>query len=99
MYNFRIRRIDYEKESSLEDTSFKDVRSVFDTNEMGVWVRPIQQLAKIMDEIATRASELNDPKMNALMCRLGLYAISNPDDPEYDPEATRKIIEGEIDND
>jgi len=72
---------------------------LFDTNEMGVWVRPIQQLAKIMDEIATRASELNDPKMNALMCRLGLYAISNPDDPEYDPEATRTIIEGEIDDD
>jgi len=72
---------------------------LFDTNKMGVWVRPIQQLAKIMDEVATRASELNDPKMNALMCRLGLYAISNPDDPEYDPEATRKIIEGEIDND
>jgi hypothetical protein len=50
-------------------------------------------------QIAKRASELNDPKMNAIMCQMGLYAISDPDDPDYDRELTMKIIKAKYDND
>lgn len=46
---------------------------------------PLQAFANILAEVADRASELNDPKLNALMCRLALYAVADPyNKEEYD---------------
>jgi hypothetical protein len=53
---------------------------------------PIQIFAGLLGEVATRASELNDDKMNALMCRLALYEISDPYSKEYDEKLTKSII-------
>lgn len=58
----------------------------------GILKRPLQIFAGMLEEVATRAAELNDPKLNALMCRLTLYAISDPYEPEYDKDVTDKII-------
>lgn len=53
---------------------------------------PLNILLGILREVAQRATELNDTKMNELMIRLGLYSISNPDDPRYDPVLVSKLL-------
>lgn len=60
----------------------------------GILLRPLQILAALMAQVGIRASQLNDPELNALMCQLTIYAIADPDSPDYDPERTRKIIAG-----
>ena len=56
---------------------------------------PLNILLAILREVAQRSTELNDQKMNRLMIRLGLYSVSNPDDPEYNPTLVSKIMEDE----
>jgi len=55
--------------------------------------RPLQILASILAEVGERASELNDPELNALMCRLTIYSIADPHSPDYDPETVREICD------
>jgi len=54
---------------------------------------PLTILWEILRKVGKRASELNDPELNALMCRLSVYAIANPDEQDYNPELTEEIIE------
>lgn len=54
--------------------------------------QPLMIFASLLGEVATRASELNDDKLNALMCRLALYEISDPYSKEYDAVKTRSLI-------
>jgi hypothetical protein len=44
-------------------------------------------------EVAACAAELNDPYLDALMCRLQLYLQSDPENKEYDPKATNETIQ------
>ncbi|MFJ1366645.1 hypothetical protein [Capnocytophaga canimorsus] len=53
--------------------------------EMGVLRIPINLFQGLLAQVAQRATELNDPKMNILMLRLGLYEVA--------PEDIRKMIE------
>ena len=54
---------------------------------------PFKILLSILAEVAQRAIELDDPEMNALMCRLALYEESDPYNTEtYNEELTRKTI-------
>lgn len=55
--------------------------------------RTLSVLASILGEVAERASEINDPKLNALMCRLSLYAIADQYDPQYDKEKVKEIMD------
>lgn len=57
----------------------------------GILHRPIQIFANVLDELATRCSQLNDPILNDLMCRLALYDIADPYSPNYDPDVLIKI--------
>jgi len=52
---------------------------------------PAMSIAAIMLELAERCVQLNDPKLNALMCRLILYQIADPNHPDYDPELCETI--------
>jgi len=40
---------------------------------------PIAILGQLLFDVATRASELNDPALNLLMLRLALYSAGDPD--------------------
>lgn len=57
-----------------------------------ILAQPLQIFANILGEVAARALELNDPQMNALMCRLALYEQSDPYSPQYDKKLTEKTI-------
>jgi hypothetical protein len=57
-----------------------------------ILLRPLQIFGHILAEVGERASEINDPKLNALMCRLAIYDISDPYNKAYDKELTNEII-------
>jgi hypothetical protein len=54
--------------------------------------RPLQLLANLLGQVAQRASELHDEKLDKLMIQLTLYAVADPKSKEYDPEVVRKYI-------
>jgi len=62
-------------------------------NETSALKIPLQIFAHLLADVATRASELNDAKLNALMCRLALYEISDPYSPNYNNVITNKTID------
>lgn len=68
----------------------KEIQQNNDTKTLAV---PLQIFANILIEVGERASELNDPKLNALMCRLAIYQISDPYNKDYDEELSNKIIQ------
>ena len=47
---------------------------------------PLNIFRQLLCQVAKRSIELNDLQLNKLMIRLGLYARSNPEDPEYNAE-------------
>jgi len=54
---------------------------------------PLMIFSSILAEVGERASELNDPKLNALMCRLSIYAESDQYSPEYNKQLVKEILE------
>jgi hypothetical protein len=58
----------------------------------GVLKVPLNIFQGLLVQVGERASELNDPKLNALMCRLAIYAESDPYSPDYNAELTEKTI-------
>ncbi len=71
------------------------LKEVFDHNPTlgGVLKVPVNVLRNYLQQIAERASQLNDPKLNAIMCQMALYAIADPYDKDnYDAERTSEII-------
>jgi hypothetical protein len=41
-------------------------------------------LADLLNRVGERASQLNDPKLNALMARLTIYEVADPKSPSFD---------------
>ncbi|HEX8249019.1 MAG TPA: hypothetical protein VF599_12650 [Pyrinomonadaceae bacterium] len=60
-------------------------------NKMGIFNIPLNILGKLLAEVGERASELNDPILNELMCRLTIYTIADPESPDYDPKKLKEI--------
>lgn len=69
------------------------LKEILTNNQTQVLQIPLQIFASLLAEVATRASEIGDAEMNALMCRLALYEISDPYSKEYDAKLTKSIIE------
>jgi len=58
-----------------------------------IFRQPLNILQNILKQTAQRATKINDKELNKLMLRLTLYSISDPNDPEYNPEQTTKYLE------
>ncbi len=69
------------------------LKEIMENNETQPLRMPLTIFADILAEVGERASELNDPKLNALMCRLAVYEVADPYSPEYDRELTNETIE------
>lgn len=69
------------------------LQEVIEHNE-STWIlhKPMLILGKILHEVGVRASEINDPELNALMCRLAIYEVSDPTQPGFDARKTEEII-------
>lgn len=68
------------------------LREILNNPGCQILARPLQIFGCILAEVGERASEINDPKLNALMCRLAIYSISDPYNPEYDKDLSNEII-------
>ncbi len=69
------------------------LKEILGNNGMAILFQPINIYKDLLEELAERASELNDPKLNAIMCRMALYEVSDPYSKDYDAELTNKTIE------
>ena len=69
------------------------IKEILSNNETGVLSVPLTIFSRILAEVGERASELNDPKLNALMCRLAIYDVADPYSENYDNELVNSIIE------
>lgn len=55
--------------------------------------QPLFTMHELLRKVALRASQLNDPELNALMCSLTLYCMADPDDSGYDPQAVAVMLQ------
>lgn len=70
-------------------------------DSMGIFSVPINVFANLLAQVAQRASELNDPILNHLMCELTLYEIADPYNANYDKamlEEIERLAELETEN-
>ena len=68
------------------------LKEILGNNETNMLSRPIQIFANILAEVGKRASQLNDHKLNALMCRLAIYEVADPYSKDYNAELTTSTI-------
>lgn len=61
----------------------------------GILKVPLNVFKKLLCQVAERAIELDDPKMNILMLRLGLYEVHPMDVPKI-IEIIQKQLENEL---
>lgn len=52
---------------------------------------PVNIFGNLLAAVGERAIELNDPQLNALMCRLTIYTIADPESPDYAPDILEEI--------
>lgn len=62
---------------------------------MGILKIPLNVFKNLLGQVAQRAIELNDPKLNILMLSLNLYEVA-PEDIPATIEEQQKIIEQNI---
>ena len=72
--------------------STKLLSEILENDQLSTLERPIQKFASILDQVSIRCSQLNDPELNKLMCRLTLYSIADPECDDYDKEMINKIL-------
>lgn len=75
---------------------FKEILVNIDPKSKASLAIPIDIFLKLLAQVGTRAAEINDKELNKLMMRLGLYSISNPDDPEYNPKLVSEYLDEEF---
>ena len=68
------------------------IREVFNNPGTEALSIPFNMFIRLLIMVAERASEINDDKLNALMCRLALYEQSDPYSEHYDAEMTDLAI-------
>jgi len=59
---------------------------ILGNTSMAIMARPLQITLGLMQQVAQRAIELDDPKLLALMFRLALYEQADPTSPNYEPQ-------------
>ena len=67
------------------------LEEILKNDQCYVFNKPLKIFGKMLGDVADRAVELNDPKLNLLMCRLTLYSQADPESPDYDPGMIKKL--------
>jgi hypothetical protein len=53
---------------------------------------PLMILMRLLHDVGKEAARINDPELNALMCRLTIYSCADPESPDYDPILTSRVL-------
>ena len=69
------------------------LKEIAENSKSDVLAKPLQILGGILYKVGERASELNDPELNALMCRLAIYTISDPKSKDYDEVMVKEMLQ------
>jgi len=72
----------------------KEIGSMTGTG-FGILKIPLSEFGKLLFAVGERAAELNDPKLNALMMRLTIYAVADPESPDYDRKTVSDTLAGQ----
>jgi hypothetical protein len=54
---------------------------------------PLNIFSRLLAAVGRRAAELNDEELNALMIRLTIYSVADPESPDYDPDVVHEYLE------
>jgi hypothetical protein len=57
-----------------------------------IFKSPLQIFGDLLSEVGACAARLNDPELNALMCRLAIYEIADPYNPNYDAKRVDRVL-------
>ena len=57
----------------------------------GVLKVPLNTLLRYLGSVATRASQINDPILNKIMCDMTLYEVADLSSPEYDAKVISEV--------
>lgn len=68
------------------------LREVLMNNGAEILRVPISIFGDILSKVGERAAELNDPQLNALMCRLAIYSVADPESPDYNAAVVRQVL-------
>ena len=71
------------------------ISEIINCSQESILTQPLRILAQTLVEVGERAIELNDPKLNALMCRLTIYSCADPHSPDFDPKLTKTTLDHE----
>jgi hypothetical protein len=69
------------------------LKEISDCSGNAIYQIPLNIFGKLLAAVGERAIELNDPKLNALMCRLTIYSVADPESPDYDPDTARAVMQ------
>lgn len=69
------------------------LKEIVNCSGNAIYEKPLNIFGKILATVGERAAEINDPKLNALMCQLTIYEIADPHHPNHDPEKTDELLE------
>lgn len=61
-------------------------------NETAALRKPLHIFGLLLFELGTIAAEINDDRLNAIMCRLCIYEISDPYNKAYNKELRDAIV-------
>jgi hypothetical protein len=64
------------------------LKEIMCNNHMSILVQPMRIFQDLLAQVATRAIELDDEKLNKLMVRLTLFEQADPASPHYSKEIT-----------
>ena len=68
------------------------LKEIAECSGVGIYKIPLAVFGKLIFEVGERAAELNDSKLNALMCRLTIYSMADPESKDYDQKAVDNIL-------
>ena len=68
------------------------LKEMLTNNGVAILRQPIRIFADILYSVGERASELDDPKLNALMARLAIYSECDPFSPDYNEDLANETI-------
>ena len=68
------------------------LKEIVDHSGQAILEKPISIFGKLLAAVGERAAELNDPKLNALMCQLTIYTVADPTSPDYDASVVREVM-------
>jgi len=61
-------------------------------NDCNILKVPLNIFGKLLYLVGERAAELNDDKLNALMLRLTIYEIADPENPNFNSKLVEELI-------